>query len=94
MSEILELMRRGDRRKNPEVNRYRRITLAEAKLLRYGQRVYILDRNGRVAEAKVNGQPKTWKRDASRIEIPMKYGLYEYFTLTARDYDDILILED
>ena len=71
--------------------KYRRITLAEAKNLRYGQRVCIIDRHGRVRECKINGQPKTWKRDSSRIEIPCKYGLYEHFTLTKNDYTDIVI---
>ena len=25
-----------------------------------------------------NGKTRTWKRDLSRFEIPVKYGLYEY----------------
>ena len=40
---------------------------------------------------KVNGAVRTWKRDANRIEVPCKYGLYEYFTLEARHITDILI---
>ena len=54
----------------------------EAKRLGYGDHVLFLDNAGNVRRAKVNGQPKTWKRDASRVEVPLKYGLYEYW----RDY--------
>ena len=31
---------------------------------------------------RVNGKVKTWKRDAERIEIPVKHGLYSCDTLT------------
>lgn len=44
--------------------------------------------------AKVNGRVRTWKRDATRIEIPLKYGLYEYFTFTAANLGDVLIPVD
>ena len=29
-----------------------------------------------------SGQTKTWKRDAERFQIPVKYGLYESFYIT------------
>jgi hypothetical protein len=41
--------------------------------------------DGTVGNVKINGKVRTWKRDASRIEIPCKYGLYEYHTFTAED---------
>ena len=53
------------------------ITLEEAKSLKKGE---ILICNG--ARWKVNGIVKTWKRDAARIEVPLKHGLYDYATLT------------
>ena len=53
--------------------------------------VWILSLRGDARQAKVNGKVRTWKRNPSRIEIPMKYGLYEYFTITNRDFTDILI---
>ena len=35
----------------------------------------------------VNGKVRTWKRDAKRIEVPIKYGLKTCITLTASDLD-------
>jgi len=37
---------------------------------------------------KVNGQVKTWKRDANRIRVPLKHGLYKYDALTDLDFPD------
>lgn len=34
---------------------------------------------------KVNGKVRRWKRETGRVEIPCKYGLYEYFVLNERD---------
>ena len=90
----IEAVSRYDRKKNPEVRTYRSITLDEAKALSYGDHVKILDRNGAVADAKINGAVRRWKRDVDRIEIPCKYGLYEYFTLTNHDYDSIVVEVD
>ncbi len=36
---------------------------------------------------KVNGKPRTWKRDPNRIEIPVKHGLYSYDTITQYDLE-------
>jgi hypothetical protein len=85
---------RYDRKKVKEVRSYRSITLEEAKNLKCGAHIQVLDRNGQVANAKVNGAVKRWKRDLDRIEIPCKYGLYEYFTLTNRDFDTIVVAID
>lgn len=46
---------------------------------------------GDARQAKVNGAIRRWKRDANRIEVPIKIGLYEYGTLEARDIDRVLI---
>lgn len=62
--------------------RVRTMTLDEVKALRPGQRVMFLDNNGRVRGLTINGRPRTWKRDPSRVEVPVKYGLYEYGTFT------------
>lgn len=59
------------------------ITLAEAKALRYGE-ILISTRDGK--RWKVNGEVKTWKRDASRIRVPLKHGLYVYDALTDSDF--------
>lgn len=42
-------------------------------------------------EAKVNGKVKRWKRDPKRIEIPVKYGMYECARLNEHDLHRILI---
>lgn len=38
---------------------------------------------------RVNGQIRTWQRDADRLEIPCKHGLREYFTFTERHLDSL-----
>lgn len=79
---------------NPHLQRYggregegdfRAMTLAEAKALHSGQHVWVLARQGDARRAKVNGAPRTWKRDPSRVEIPLKYGMYEYATFNEDD---------
>lgn len=47
--------------------------------------------NGMARTAKVNGKVRTWKRDPNRIEIPLKYGMYEYTIFTASDIGRVLI---
>lgn len=84
--ETLTLPLASDRRKEPETATYRYLTPAEALGLRYGQTVPFLSKDGRtVREVRVSGKVRTWKRDASRIEVPFKYGLYESATFLARD---------
>ena len=59
------------------------ITRDEAKQLRPGD--ILLDQWGK--RWKVSGQVKTWKRDANRIRVPLKHGLYSYDALTGADFD-------
>lgn len=92
--DTFEAVSRYDKRKNPEKRTYRSITLDEAKALEYGDHIKVLDRHGAVADAKVNGKVRRWKREPDRIEIPCKYGLYEYFTLTNHNYTDIVVEVD
>jgi hypothetical protein len=47
--------------------------------------------DGTARQAKVNGKVRTWKRDPNRIEVPVKYGMYEYATFYAHDIARILI---
>lgn len=49
--------------------------------------VFIGQRNsaGRFVRVRVNGKPKTWKRRPFNVEVPWKYGLYEYGHLTQTD---------
>jgi hypothetical protein len=34
---------------------------------------------------RLSGRVRTWKRDPNRIEIPVKHGMYESYTITERD---------
>ena len=61
------------------------ITLEQAKALHYGDRLHHdreTNANGTPVCFKVNGEPKTWKRDLNRIKVPLKHGLYHYGELT------------
>lgn len=53
--------------------------------------ITLRDLKGNARTVKVNGKVRRWKRDISRIEVPFKYGMYEYGTLTAHDISDVLI---
>lgn len=53
--------------------------------------IQVTDLNGNYRTVKVNGMVRTWKRDANRVEVPCKYGMYEYFTLEERDINRVLI---
>ena len=33
-----------------------------------------------------NGKTQTWKRDANRVRIPYKYGMYGYGVITETDF--------
>ena len=43
-------------------------------------------RNGRWWTIRRNGRTQTWKRDANRIRIPFKAGLYVYGAITETDF--------
>lgn len=67
---------------------FRIMTVDEIKALRYGQTVWFRSLDGSARRAKVNGKPKRWKRQLNRVEIPLKYGMYEYFTtVRTQDHD-------
>lgn len=59
------------------------IRLEDAKKLTVGD--ILLDANNK--RWKVNGKVRTWKRDTSRVEIPIKHGLYRYGYLTDGNLD-------
>lgn len=58
---------------------------------RANSHITFLSNDGTSRTAKVNGQVRTWKRDANRVEVPIKYGMYEYGTFTAWDIGRVLI---
>jgi hypothetical protein len=67
---------------------FRRMTLEEGKTLKYGDSIWVLARDGSARRAKVNGAVKRWKREPDRIEVPFKYGMYEYGTFHTRDFGE------
>ena len=61
------------------------ITLEQAKKLVYGNWLHhdeLKNADNTPMRFKVNGAVKTWKRDKTRIKVPLKRGLYEYGELT------------
>ena len=58
------------------------LTLEEAKELPY-RSVLVADNGKRWY---VSGKVQVWKRDANRIRIPLKHGLYAYGHLDERDF--------
>jgi hypothetical protein len=52
------------------------MTADEAKALNLA-RAPIRCPDGSVRMVKVNGAVKTWKRTPGRVEVPLKYGLYD-----------------
>ena len=65
------------------------ITLDQAKSLGYGSHVKYINYQGRTINLKINGKVRTWKKDANRIEIPVKFGLYGYGILNILDLPNI-----
>lgn len=69
--------------KNPKIklNAGPPLTMDQARKLHIGQILYHqLHRNadGTPQRWRVNGKVRTWKRDPSRIQVPIKYGLRGY----------------
>jgi len=62
------------------------LTLERLKSLKPGD-VICIPRDGRNGPErwKVNGKVQTWKRDPSRVRVPVKHGLYVYGQLTEFD---------
>jgi hypothetical protein len=75
--------------KSKEVKEFRPMTLEEAKEI--PQHFYMIDRNGNYRVVARNGKVRRWKRDTDRIEIPCKYGMYEYFTLYNKDIQYLIV---
>jgi hypothetical protein len=74
---------RSDKKKTPDTRMYRNLTLANVLAPDFGRReLFVKDQKGRMANVRRNGQVKTWKRDTTRVEIPVKFGMYEAFRVT------------
>lgn len=77
----------GDRKKSPERREFRFMTWAEGTILYPGQRVWFVANDGAARQVTVNGHPKLWKRTPGRIEVPVKYGMYEFGRFEERDFE-------
>lgn len=75
--------------------RYRAMTVQEAKSV--VNHAYVLSHIGEIRRVKINGSPKTWKRDPNRVEVPCKYGMYEFFRDTSdngKTMNQLIVLLD
>jgi len=73
------------------------ITLQQAKALQRGDTLYhVTNRNadGSPQRWKVNGMVRTWVRSPGRVQIPLKYGLYNYCYLTGEDLNLVCLTEE
>lgn len=53
----------------------------------------VANSKGKLIHWKINGKPKTWKKDPNRIKIPIKFGLWEYWYVTEDNLDCFSIPE-
>ena len=70
---------------------FKAITLSEAKSLKTGTILHHKiseNRDGTPSRARVNGKAKTWKRDPSKVKVPLKHGLYVYLYLTEENLNE------
>ncbi|MEM4360103.1 MAG: hypothetical protein QXT45_06205 [Candidatus Bilamarchaeaceae archaeon] len=60
------------------------LTVEMAKSLEYGDTVYLRVYSGDIIRTRVYSKIKTWKRDPSRVEFSVKYGLYDVIRVNER----------
>lgn len=76
-------LRDDKRKKSPPKYSFYQLTLEDVLSPDFGrEQLYIQDQQGFMARVRRNGQVKTWKRDPNRVEIPVKFGMYEAFRIT------------
>ena len=64
------------------------MNINQAKALKTGtvcEHITLENADGTPLRGRVTGAVKTWKRDETRVQVPMKHGLYDYFYLTAEN---------
>ena len=69
------------------------ITLEQAKRLTYRETIYSVNdvnADGSPQRWRINGKVQLWKRDAGRIRIPIKRGLYENSYLTENNLGEFI----
>lgn len=70
-----------NRGKRP-TRKYRTMTKDEILQLVPSQVVPFLANDGTCRNIKINGKVRAWKRNPDRVEVPVKYGTYEYHTFS------------
>jgi hypothetical protein len=85
--------RQSDRKVKPDPVIVETLTKDEILALHYGQHVAVILNNGKLGQVKINGAVKTWKRDADRVEVPIKYGMYECATFSLAQALDRFVRE-
>lgn len=81
----MQVFLQSDRRKNPQPVEVRPMTREEILALSHSRHVPVILNNGRLGECKINGAVRTWKTQPDRVEVPVKYGMYEYATLNLNE---------
>jgi len=75
---ILQAQLQSDRSKTPKLHKFRTLERAEVLALAAGSHALCVLNSGRVGHVKINGRVRTWQRTPGRIEVPIKYGMYEF----------------
>lgn len=78
-------------RKNPYG---RALTIKQAKALRLGDHLYhrrLRNRDGTPMRFKVNGKPRTWKRQPGHVVISLKHGLWSYLSIHEGEFKDFTL---
>ena len=73
------------------------ITVEQAKLLHHGQILhdsYHKNSAGSCARWRLNGKVRRWVREPDRVEVPLKHGLWDYFTLSNVYLDQFHLAKD
>lgn len=74
------VLREDEKKKSPPHHSFYQLTLEDVLSPDFGrEQLYVQDQQGFMAKVRRNGQVKTWKRDPSRVSIPLKFGMYEAF---------------
>ena len=88
----MKLAYNSDRKKSPTLYNFRNLTRDE--ILGLSGHCKVILRNGRVGEVKINGKVRTWKRDQDRVEVPIKYGMYEFHTVDLNEALEKFVVEE
>ena len=68
------------------------ITIEQAKALEHGDILHhTINKNAdsTCQRWRVTGKVKTWKRDLTRVKVPVKYGMYTHDYVTEYDLDKV-----